>query len=157
MMKTIGADGYICTVYEKNEREPNGYKYVYIIVNCNEKILLARKKESFTFEAPGGHCEAGELIKEAAIRELYEETGIRAETEQLEHIFDYHAQTQKNMTGANTAVFYIDITVENIPLPPIQFEMEETKRFDSLPEDDRLSYPTIAKCVYEHYKKRFIS
>lgn len=49
MMKTIGADGYICTIYEKNERETNGYKYVYIIVNSNEKILLVRKKRKFHF------------------------------------------------------------------------------------------------------------
>ena len=51
------------------------YKYVVVLSEYNEKILLSRHKERKTWETQGGHIENGETPLEAAERELFEESG----------------------------------------------------------------------------------
>ncbi len=51
---------------------------VYCAVVCGEEILLLERKEPKVLEFPGGGIEFGERPKEAVIRELREETGIKA-------------------------------------------------------------------------------
>lgn len=45
----------------------------------NEQILLIKHKKLGIWLAPGGHLEDGELPHQAALREVAEETGIKAE------------------------------------------------------------------------------
>ncbi len=53
-----------------------------MVVHRN-KILVLRRKEPDVWEFPGGNIEFGEHPKIAAVRELEEETGIKAEPENL--------------------------------------------------------------------------
>lgn len=58
------------------------------LVSANT-ILLGLRTAGFgtgTWGLPGGHLEKGETIFQSAIRELFEETGIRAEETNLEII-----------------------------------------------------------------------
>ena len=48
------------------------------VVIKNGKVLLVRDKGKQKFSLPGGGIHRGELTLSAAIRELYEETGLRA-------------------------------------------------------------------------------
>ena len=50
-------------------------KFAVIISLSNGKWVFCKHKERDTYEAPGGHREAGEDILETAKRELQEETG----------------------------------------------------------------------------------
>ena len=50
-------------------------KFAVIISQSNGKWVICKHKERDTYEAPGGHREAGEDILETAKRELQEETG----------------------------------------------------------------------------------
>ncbi len=50
----------------------------YIINPENKKVLLVRHKKYNKWLQPGGHIEDNEIPEEAAIREVYEETGIKA-------------------------------------------------------------------------------
>lgn len=50
-------------------------KFAVIISQSNGKWVFCKHKERDTYEAPGGHREAGEDILETAKRELQEETG----------------------------------------------------------------------------------
>ena len=51
-----------------------------IIVECNGKyLMLDRKNPPFGFACPAGHVDEGEEPKAAAIREVFEETGIKLE------------------------------------------------------------------------------
>jgi len=50
------------------------------ILNENNEVLLIYKKRGFgagKWNGPGGKAEEGEDIKQATIREIYEETGIK--------------------------------------------------------------------------------
>jgi 8-oxo-dGTP pyrophosphatase MutT (NUDIX family) len=67
------------------------------IVGCfleyNGKFVIlfrhAHKPDGSTWGLPGGKVEKGETDHEAIIRELYEETGYKADTAQLEHLGDF--------------------------------------------------------------------
>ena len=45
------------------------------VVICNQKVLLVKRRDFPLWDLPGGVVESDELPSEAAIREMYEETG----------------------------------------------------------------------------------
>lgn len=49
----------------------------YVVNPDNQKLLLVKHKEYNKWLQPGGHIENNETPEEAAIREVYEETGIK--------------------------------------------------------------------------------
>lgn len=64
-----------------------GYKEVAAVaVVCDKKMLMGKRKDNQKWTQPGGHMEAGESPMEGALRELEEETGIKAKASQLKPI-----------------------------------------------------------------------
>lgn len=65
-----------------------------LILLKEDKILLTRRYntgyEDGKYSLPGGHVEKGEEIRDAAIREAYEELGIEIDKDdvKIEHVFD---------------------------------------------------------------------
>lgn len=55
----------------------------YGIVRDRDRLLLVNTRSTGKWSFPGGRCEAGELDADAAIREVYEETGIHVAVESL--------------------------------------------------------------------------
>ncbi len=51
---------------------------VAVFVVHNSQVLLHRHRRLQRWLPPGGHIEAGELPDDAAVREVWEETGVRA-------------------------------------------------------------------------------
>ncbi len=49
------------------------------VLNERSEVLLIRHRKLNSWLPPGGHVEENELPHEAALREVYEETGVRAE------------------------------------------------------------------------------
>ena len=50
----------------------------YIINPENKKLLLVKHKKYNKWLQPGGHIEENETPEEAAVREVYEETGVKS-------------------------------------------------------------------------------
>ncbi len=50
-----------------------------LVLNGRGEILLNLRSDTGTWGIPGGCLESGESLEETAARELYEETGLRAE------------------------------------------------------------------------------
>ncbi|HEY80070.1 MAG TPA: NUDIX domain-containing protein [Caldilineae bacterium] len=93
---------------------------VLVIATREEEVLLLRRAEHKRlwpglYNAPGGHVERGETPVEAAVRELAEETGLRASRLELRGLligdavgelpgvilFIYHAQVSGELHARN--------------------------------------------------------
>lgn len=63
---------------------------VEVWVRIGDKILLAKrhpnKSEGLKYDAPGGAVVSGESVIDGAVRELFEEVGIRASKEELKYL-----------------------------------------------------------------------
>lgn len=60
-----------------------------IVMNEAGQLLLIERHDIRTFDVPGGGVEAGELPTEAAVRETWEETGLRVRPSQLIGIYHW--------------------------------------------------------------------
>ncbi|MCI7353363.1 MAG: NUDIX hydrolase [[Actinobacillus] rossii] len=88
------------------------------VVHCKGKFLFVEEIEygNRTLNQPAGHLEKDESILQGASRELYEETGIRAEMQQLIKIYQWHAP--RSQTDYLRFVFALELDdwVEIAPL-----------------------------------------
>lgn len=70
----------------RNDQHPIEPRHVLVVLKHEEKWLLTRHRER-GIEFPGGKAEEGETIEAAAIRETFEETGVRIH--RLQSIAEY--------------------------------------------------------------------
>ena len=102
--------------------EGGGFAAVVPITDGGEVVLVRQWRqplETFTLELPSGGVDLGEEPERAARRELFEETGYRAQT--LEHLTSVHTST-----GRSTEVCHLfrceAVRDERGPLPePTEF------------------------------------
>lgn len=75
---------------------PNAAAHALVI--DNDRILMLRRFNTGwmdgLYTTPTGHIEKGESAAEAAVRELSEEVGLRADPSQLEHAITVHRQNE---------------------------------------------------------------
>ena len=117
------------------------YEYVIIFAQYQNKWLYSRHRGRNTYEAPGGHIEAGETPLSAAKRELYEETGALAFD--IQPVFDYSVHS--GSAYSNGQVFLARIE-ELGPMP--QSEMCEVRLYGSMP--DKMTYPYSLPVLYSN-------
>ena len=55
--------------------------------SCGQVLAVSRRGEFTEFGLPGGKVDDGETTVQAAIRELYEETGVRVTSDDLEFLY----------------------------------------------------------------------
>lgn len=132
---------FTITFHRCSEIEPSKLKYAVICTRYQGLWLLCRHKERTTWEVPGGHIEPGETAREAAVRELWEETGVkRAEI----HPVCVYA-VSRDGTPTYGMLFFAEADEPGIL--PKNSEIGETALFPHLPEN--LTYPDIQPYLYD--------
>lgn len=121
----------------------SNHKYTVICSYYNGEWILSRHKNRKTWETQGGHIEKEECALECAMRELYEESGIR--DAELYPVCEYWGFNSDSW--ANGVVFLAVVnSVGEIP----ESEMAEMKLFEKLP--DNLTYPNVTPKLIEQAK-----
>ena len=68
-----------------------------IVSNGKGEVLLEKRADNGWWGLPGGHVDVGESVEQAAIREIWEETGIRTRVRRLVGIY---SDPQYNVIGS---------------------------------------------------------
>ncbi|GEM45431.1 NUDIX hydrolase N-terminal domain-containing protein [Deinococcus cellulosilyticus] len=119
------------------------------VVIQDGKLLLIRRKDTGLWALPGGTIDVGESVSEAAVRELFEETGLRATPVRLLGVFD-----AKVWRGRSLMHFYQMVTLLELQGGELQTTLETLDAkfwpLDGLPELDeghRLMVPHAIKML----------
>jgi 8-oxo-dGTP pyrophosphatase MutT (NUDIX family) len=93
----------------------------FIINPYTKKILLVKHKKNNRWTQPGGHMEINETPEEAALREAYEETGLRVRLlgerfpREEDFIRPLGIQRNRKTTPDGEDHVHIDITYAAVP------------------------------------------
>lgn len=112
-----------------------------IIRNENKEILLQERTDRNMWGLPGGCQELGEDLRETAIREAYEETGIKLDIENLVLINTLSGNLRKNsypngdIVYNNTSLYLADVFINSLEKLKGDFETKRLKFFslDDIP------------------------
>ena len=141
----------ITTIREIISSDDDLLKFAVIISKSNGKWVFCKHRDRDTYEVPGGHREAGELIEDAARRELKEETGALEFSLTLICVYSVTGKNRVNDTGEETygMLYFADITEFEKEL---HSEMEKVVLLDELP--DEWTYPLIQPLLIAEYERR---
>ena len=126
-----------------------------IIRNENKEILLQERTDRNMWGLPGGCQELGEDLRETAIREAYEETGIKLNIENLVLINTLSGNLRKNsypngdVVYNNTSLYLADVSINS--LEKLKGD-SETKRLKFFSLDD-IPCNLMDKDLILEYKK----
>jgi ADP-ribose pyrophosphatase YjhB (NUDIX family) len=110
-------------------------------------VVVRRDIEPFRGELalPGGFIETGESWREAAVRELREETGLLAEPSQVS-LFDVHS----SFNGFSLLVFALLPTRSADELPP-SAPTEEVTEWFVMNDAQELAFPTHTQAMADFF------
>ncbi len=118
----------------------------------NDKVILGRKKRGFgegKINGFGGKVQDGESIEEAALRELFEETGIKARLENLKKVgvIDFYFPPEKAEKWNQRGHIYFIFDWVGEPTESEEMTIENFS-FDEIPygemwDDDKHWLPKI--------------
>lgn len=117
--------------------------YVIIVARYQGKWIFVREKDKSSWSLPAGHIESGETIFEAALRELYEETGV-VDCEILS--INGYRVLEDGKSGYGQLFFAEIHRLGELP----ESEIAEYQFYETLPRD--LTYPNIQPYFYERVK-----
>lgn len=126
-----------------------------IIRNENKEILLQERTDRNMWGLPGGCQELGEDLRETAIREAYEETGIKLDIENLILINTLSGNLRKNsypngdIVYNNTSLYLANVSINS--LEKLKGD-SETKRLKFFSLDD-IPCNLMDKDLILEYKK----
>lgn len=95
--------------------KPDGV-IIYAVTEDNSKVLLVRQYrypiDAYVYELPAGLVDEGENFREAAIREVHEETGMDLHPIEADPMFEAPRFTTVGMTDESCALVYGYVTGE---------------------------------------------
>ncbi|MCL2225122.1 MAG: NUDIX domain-containing protein [Defluviitaleaceae bacterium] len=94
-----------------------------VVINQG-KILLNEFGDGLYYNLPGGGVEKGELIREAVVREVMEETGISVDVGEMLYVLEYEPVHCENLYGEIPQISIVfncvvtgDITIKPASVP----------------------------------------
>lgn len=153
---------YFCYNHSGDRMKRHFCASVFIINPQDKKILLVMHRKNGKWTQPGGHIEDDETPEECALREAYEETGLRVsllgERFPREDDFIRPLGIQKNRHSDGN--IHIDIIYAAVPNndiePKINIEEESSVRWFSRDELDYIDcFPDI-KITMDYLLKEVI-
>jgi 8-oxo-dGTP diphosphatase len=117
-------------------------KLTYVVIGTREgdNWIFVRHRDRISWEMPAGHIEPGETADQAAVRELYEETGTVDSS--LNYLCDYEVQVNNNTEYGRLYGAYV-VSREDLP----EYEIGEIRFDKKLP--DNLTYPEVQKVLFK--------
>ncbi|MDG2944544.1 NUDIX hydrolase [Exercitatus varius] len=128
------------------------------VVHCKGKFLFVEEIEygKRTLNQPAGHLEKNETILQGASRELYEETGIRADMQKLVKIYQWHAP--RSQTDYLRFVFALELDDWLTTTPhdsditrALWLTLEEFRHYIAQPEQCERN-PLVIQAVQDYLK-----
>ena len=137
----------ITTIREIISSDDDLLKFAVIISKSNSKWVFCKHRDRDTYEVPGGHREAGELIEDTARRELKEETGALEFSITPICVYSVTGKNRVNDTGEETygMLYFADIT---------EFEEELHSEMEKVVLPDEWTYPLIQPLLIAEYERR---
>lgn len=131
--------GYVANLIRKTGYMPLVIAYsVMIVLNDKDEVLLEERSDDHFFDFPGGSIEFNETAEEAAKRELFEETGLKANSIELFSVYSgpltfYRYWDGHTVSGVDLVYLTRDVSGSRKP------QEEEVKAFgyyslDNVPE-----------------------
>lgn len=114
-------------LYERYQKDIKGYEKFRIGVACaifdSKRLLLEKRADCGFWGLIGGSLEIGETIEECALREVFEETGLKLKKEKLK-LFSIYSnpkdrrilQYPDNRIHLIDVVFLYNLSVKNIKI-----------------------------------------
>jgi mutator protein MutT len=108
------------------------------VVENNGEYLLAERSRDNKWEFVGGKVEAGETIKEAALRELKEEVGLQAEVIELNGSYPSADNPEWELVPVHMKSYSRDVELANEHLQYDWIEPEEISEYDTIGQEKAL-------------------
>ena len=130
-----------------HENRPDGV-IIYAMTEDASKVLLVRQYRyplnDFVYELPAGLCDGDESHREAAVREIHEETGMRLVPLDVNPAYEKPRYSSVGMTDESCAIVFGHVFGEQ----PILADREEVRR---ILREERVAMP----CAY--HIERFLT
>lgn len=105
-----------------------------LVLNPAGEVLLIQRKDNGKWATPGGLSEIGDSFPETAVKELWEEAGMRGRVERLLAVFDGHKWGSRSPMHLMNVVFQVECE-EFTPSPGLETLDARFFAQDALPGD----------------------
>lgn len=133
-----------------------------IIRNKNGQILLQERTDRNKWGLPGGCQDLGEDLRVTAVREAFEETGIKLDPNEIELIDTLSGESRKNsypngdIVYNNTSLYLADVSISDESTLKGDSETKRLRFFNPNEVPENLMDADLIKTYLNYTKKRHL-